>query len=154
MPPRADGRMRRIGLYALVAGVALLGVLPGYLALSPSWRPTAIRLACAAVVVTVCLRVVGVLRRAAAAGQPSIVDESRAASASVVLDERFVRIRDDLTFGTRSQHYFQTHVWPRLVGLGLAGVAAPAGRGRRGRRGPSWSTLDRLLGELERRLVR
>jgi hypothetical protein len=67
------------------------------------------------------------------------------------LDERFIRVRDDIVFGHRSRRYFDTIVWPRLRALAATGLTPPAGRRVFRRLGPPLRTLEHLIAEVERR---
>jgi hypothetical protein len=133
---------------ALVA----LAAMPTYLALSPTWRPVAVRLSCAAAVIAGCVRA---LRWARAAAAPSVVspmDAPAPPAAVPELDARFLALRDDVVYGTRSRRYFDVILRPRLDTLagaeGLPRAADP--RGIR-RRGPSLRAIEELVAEIERR---
>ena len=145
----AERSRTRVAAYALLAVVAALGVIPGYLLVPPDWRPLTVRLACAAVVIVGCVRIVGRVRRASDAEARSPLDEPRPAPRRPVQDERFVRVRDDVVFSTRSRGYFETILWPRLRKLGAP--APPAEHRWPARRGPSLRALERVIAELERR---
>ncbi len=154
----AEAAALRLAARALVAALVILAAIPAYLTLGPTWRAAGIRLACAAVVAAIGVRVVRGIRRAIDEGPPFELDAAPAAPAPPDLDERFVRLRDELRFSVRSQRYFDTVLWPRLVELAGPALAPPPAR-RRGRRdgpsgrgrGPSRDTLERLVAEAERR---
>jgi hypothetical protein len=131
-----------------VAVLVGLAAIPAYLVVAPAWRPLAVRLACAVIVIFGCTRVVGSVRRSIEDDPPSALDAPLPPRRRPVLDERFVRVRDDLVFSRRSRHYFDTFLWPRLRKLGAAEPAPPA---ERRRRGPSLRTLERLIADIERR---
>jgi hypothetical protein len=151
-----DERSRlRLVAYGLLSLLVALAAIPGYLMLDPSWRPVAIRLACAALVIAGCMRIVAGVRRSLEDEPPSALDLPPRPSPRRELNERFVRLRDDLVFSTLSRRYFDTQLWPRLCKLAGGELAAPPpGERRRGRRrGPTMATLDRLIAEIERRRI-
>ena len=139
----------RLGARGLVAALVVLGAIPAYLALGPTWRALTIRLACTAAVVVIGLRVVRGVRRAIDQAPPFELDTVAPAPAPPELDERFLRLRDELRFSVRSRRYFDTVLWPRLVALAGPGLVSPAAA-RRGR-GPSRDTLERLVADAEQR---
>ena len=151
MPSPAERSPFRLFAYGFLMLLALLAVIPGYLVLDATWRARVVRLVSAAAVAVGCLRIVASVRRSLEGREPSPLDVPRPARYRRELDERFLRLRDDLLFSTRSGRYFELHLWPRLVKLagGELGVPPPEGRG--GRRGPSLDALDRVIGEIERR---
>jgi len=65
--------------------------------------------------------------------------------------KRFLRLRDELVFSTRSWRYFDAILWPRMVRLVAPRLLPPAERSRTRRRGPSLSTLEHLITEVEKR---
>jgi hypothetical protein len=139
----------RLAARGLVAALVVLAAMPAYLALGPTWRALTIRLVCTAVVVAIGLRVVRGVRRAIHEAPPFDLDAVAAAPTSPELDERFVRLRDELRFSVRSRRYFDTVLWPRLVALAGPGLVSP-GATRRGR-GPSRDALERLVADAEKR---
>jgi hypothetical protein len=152
MPPRAErSRFRLIG-YAFLSVFVVMAALPAYLLVESSWRPFAMRLAGAAVVAMGCVRLVGFVRRTLEQDTPSALDVPPAAPRPIVLDERFLRLRDDLVFATQSRRYFDLFVWPRLQALG-AGDTPPSEERRsiRRRRGPSLRTLESVIERIELR---
>ena len=64
---------------AVVVALVALAAMPAYLALSPSWRPVAVRLVCAAAVIAGCVRALRWARGAAAPSVVSPLDAPRAA---------------------------------------------------------------------------
>jgi hypothetical protein len=150
MPP-AERSRARVAAWALVAVLAALALIPAYLLVPADWRPLGVRLACALVVIVVCVRTVGRVRRANEADAPSPLDAPRPAPRRPAQDERFVRVRDDVVFSTRSRGYFETILWPRLRKLGATEPPAEAERRWPARRGPSLRTLKRLIADIERR---
>ena len=128
-----------------------LAAIPGYLTLAPSWRPVALRVACALIVIGGCVRLVGRVRHSMDGGAPSVLDTPPPSPRAPALDERFLRLRGALIASTRSRRYFDAILWPRL--LGLAGESLPQPAERRGLRrlGPSLSAVERLIAEAEKR---
>jgi len=129
----------------------MLAAIPGYLVLGPSWRPLAVRAACGVIVVIGCIRVVGSVRRSIEGDPPSALDAPPLAPRRPALDEHFLRLRNDLVFSRGSRRYFDSFLWPRLRRIGGADLPAPAEKRGMRRRGPSLSTLDHLIAEIERR---
>jgi hypothetical protein len=152
--PGARSRLARrlTGLAVIVALLALV-TLPIYLTMSPAWRPTAVRLACAIALVAGCARARRWARDAVLPGGVSPFEAGPAPPASVQLDPAFLRLRDDLVASTRSRRYFDVVLWPRLVALAGPGPALPCPARRRvlGRRGPSLRVLEDLVARVERR---
>jgi hypothetical protein len=152
MSSRAERSPYRLAANGLLAMLLVLAAIPAYLALEPSWRPVTVRLACAAIVIAGCVRVVRGVRRSIEERVVSALDAPARAVSVPELDARFLGLRDELVFSTRSGRYFDAVLWPRLRGLGGADLPRPEDRqGIRGR-GPSLSALDSLVGEIERRV--
>jgi hypothetical protein len=145
---RAEGPRYRLAAYALATAIVFLAAIPGYLMIDPSLRPLILRLAGAAIVIAACVRLVGHVRRSLDADAASALDAPPPAPRAPALDERFLRLRDDLVFSTRSRHYFDAFLWPRLQKLGA--VVAPPVERRRRRRGPSLDAIDRVITGIER----
>jgi len=131
-------------LLALVA-------IPVYLVLDPSWRPLAVRLACALIMAAGCVRAIRRVRRVIGEDVLSALDAPPPPSPAPEMDPRFLRVRDDLVFSTRSRPYFDRVLWPRLLDLAGGSLAPPAERRWFRRRGPSPGALAGLLAEVERR---
>lgn len=148
MPSHTERSPYRLAAYGVLVVLVVLAAIPAYLLVAPAWRPLAVRLACSVIVVFGCTRVVGSIRRSIEDDPPSALDAPPPPPRRPALDDRFVRLRDDLVFSRRSRHYFDTFLWPRLRRLGAADPAPPA---ERRRRGPSLRTLERLIAEVERR---
>ena len=151
MPSPADRSARRLVARGLLAMLLVLVAIPVYLVLAPSWRPIAVRLACAVIVAAGCVRAMRRVRRAIGEYAPSALDAPPPPSPAPELDPRFLRVRDDVIFSTRSRRYFDRVLWPRLLDLAGGSLAPPAERRRFRRRGPSPGALARLLAEVERR---
>ena len=150
MPP-TEWSWRRAGVQILGVGVAGLVALPAYLGISPAWRPTAVRLACAVLAALACGRVVRWARREIGAPPPSALDAPPAPPAPLALDGRFATLRDDVAASARSRRYFDVILWPRLAELADGDLAAPPARPGLRRRGPSLREMERLVAEIERR---
>ena len=135
----------------LVAVVLVLTAIPAYLTLAPSWRPLGVRLVCAALVAAGCVRLIRWVRRSVADDPPSALEAARLRAPAPALDDRFLRLRDEIVFSRRSRRYFDTVLWPRLQKLAGADLPRPAERGGIRRDGPPASTLERLISEVERR---
>jgi len=151
MPPPADRWARRQVARGLLATLLALVAIPVYLVLDPSWRPMAVRLACALIMAAGCVRAIRRVRRAIGGGVASALDAPPPPSPVPELDPRFLRVRDDVVFSIRSRPYFDRVLWPRLLGLAGGSLVPPAERRRFGRRGPSPGALAGLLAEAERR---
>ena len=150
MPSPPERSRYRFAAYALLTAIALLAIIPGYLRLDPEWRPFAVRMAAAVIVIVVCVRVVGSVRRSLEDEAPSALDASSAPPRRPGLDERFIRVRDDVVFSAQSQRYFEAFLWPRLRTLGGGDLQQPPPSRRRSRRGPPLSALERLIARIER----
>ena len=147
---RGERSRYRLAAYALVTAIVLLVAIPGYLLLDPTWRPFALRLAGGALVIAGCTRLIAYVRRATGDDAVSTLDVPPPVPRAPTLDERFLRLRDDLVFSVRSRHYFEAFLWPRLQKLG-ADTAPPPERHRPRRRGPSLGALERVIARIERR---
>jgi len=149
MPPPDERAALRLVARAFVAVLVLLVAIPSYLTLAPGWRPLAGRLACALLVAFGCIRIVRSVR-GAMAGQASALDAPSPRAQPPDLDERFLRLRDELRFSVRSRQYFETILWPQLCRLGPADLPRPAERRRGpGRDGPALSALERIVAAIE-----
>jgi hypothetical protein len=151
MPSPTERSPYRLVGYGFLVVLAVLAAIPGYLTLDPTRRPVAMRLACALIVIVGCARMVGAVRRSIEADAPSALDAPPPAPRPPALDERFLRLRDDLAFSRGSRRYFDVFLWPRLRGLAGADLRAPAERRGILRGGPSWRELEHLIAEIERR---
>jgi len=151
MQPPPERSLGRAAAQAFVAVLLLLGAIPAYVGLSPSWRPVAVRAACALLVVAGCVRVVRAVRSAVGHPPPSPLDAAPAPPPELVLDDRFLRQRDDLVYSARSRRYFDAILWPRIQELAGASLPQPAARRHLRRRGPSLRTLERLIALAETR---
>jgi hypothetical protein len=151
MPPPAERLGVRLVARGFVVVVIVLAAIPAYLTLAPSWRPLAARLACATLVIVAAARVIKSLRRSLGDRAPSLLDAPAPRAQAPDLDERFVRLRDELLFASRSRRYFDTILWPQLCRF--AGRELPRPPARRGLRrdGPSINQLERLIAAVEER---
>ncbi|HEY7038266.1 MAG TPA: hypothetical protein VID28_05410 [Methylomirabilota bacterium] len=153
MPGPARRVARRLAGRAIVAVLLALVALPLYLTISPTWRPTAVRLACATALVIGCARARGWARESVGADAVSPFEAPPPPGLGVQLDPGFLRLRDDLVASTRSRRYFDVVLWPRLTALAGPGPALPRPARRRllSRRGPSLRVLEDLIARVERR---
>ena len=142
---------RRLAGLALLGLIVAGGVMPAYLALSPSWRPIAVRLVCTLAVIAGVIRAVR-WARATAPATESLIDAPMPPTPGPELDQRFLALRDDVLHGTRSRRYFDVILGPRLAALSATQLPdLPPRVGWRRRRGPSLATLSAIVGEIERR---
>jgi hypothetical protein len=151
MPTRAERWGRRLIGAVIVAALLGLVALPTYLSVSPAWRPTAVRLACAVIVVAGCARARRWAREALAPLPVSPFDAPPPPPPVVEMDGRFLRLRDDLVSSTRSRRYFDVVLWPRLCDLAGVELPRPPEQRARLRRGPSLKALGALVALVERR---
>jgi hypothetical protein len=151
MPSPPERSAARIVAHGFLAVLLILAAIPAYLGLSPSWRPVAARAACALLVVAGCMRVVRAVRGSIGPPAPSPLDAPPAPSPPPELDDRFLRLRDDLVYGERSRRYFDAILWPRLLELAGTPLPRPAARRRLRRVGPSLRALERLVTLAEKR---
>jgi hypothetical protein len=151
MPPPDERIVLRVAARGFVALVVVLAAIPAYLTLAPPWRPLAARLACALLVAAGCVRLVRSARGALAGAAGSALDAPDSRAPAADLDERFLRLRDELRFSLRSRQYFETILWRELCRLGGSDLPVPAERRGMGRDGPSLATLERMVSVLETR---
>ena len=152
MPQHPKRSRRRLVGGAVVVALVALAVMPAYLALSPSWRPVAVRLACTAAVIAGCVRALRWARGAAAPSLVSPLDAPAPPAAGPELDARFLALRDDVIYGARSRRYFEVILWPRLGELARSEMLPrPANRRGLRRRGPSLRAIEELVAEIEKR---
>ena len=134
---------------AVLTALVLLGVLPVYVWVEPSWRLLVARLAGAFVLGVALLQ----LRRLAAerveAGGASALDAARwQRGPAPGVPHHFVDLASDVRTALRNRRYFETVLWPRLEALAGRPLARPALR--RGR-GPSLAGLRAAIADIERR---
>jgi hypothetical protein len=151
MPSLADRSARRLVGRGLLAMLLALVAIPVYLALDPTWRPGAVRLACALTVAVGCVRARRGVRRVIGGHAPSALDAPSPPPPMPELDLRFLRVRDDVTFSIRSRPYFDRVLWPRLLDAAGGSLAPPTEHRWIRRRGPSPATLAKLIDEVEKR---
>ena len=150
MPPPDERTALRLVARGFIAMVVVLVGIPSYLTLAPGWRPLAARLACALLVAFFCVRIVRSVR-GSFEGHASALDATPPQAQPPELDERFLRLRDELRFSVRSRKYFETILWPQLCRLG--GDDLPRPPERRGVRsdGPALRELERAVAAVEAR---
>ena len=151
MPPPDERMALRLVARGFVAVLVVLVAIPSYLTLAPSWRPLAARLACAALVAFGCIRIVRSVRGSREGHAPSALDAAAPRAEPPELDERFVRLRDELRFSVRSRQYFDTILWPQLCRLGGANLPQPPERHGVRRDGPALGDLERTVAAIEAR---
>jgi hypothetical protein len=153
MPGPARRLGRRLAGRAVIAMLLALVALPLYLTISPTWRPAAVRLACATVLVVGCARARGWARGSVATDPGSPFEAPPPPAPAAQFDSAFLRVRDDLVASTRSRRYFDVVLWPRLTALAGPGPALPCPPRRPllSRRGPSLGVLEDLIARVERR---
>ena len=144
---------RRLAGRAVLLVLLALAAMPLYLTISPTWRPTAARLACGIALVAGCVRARRRARDAAAAHVPSPFEAWPLPAPAVQLDPAFLRLRDDLVASVRSRRYFDVVLWPKLTALAGSEAALPCPPRRRvlSRRGPALRVLEGLISRLEAR---
>jgi hypothetical protein len=151
MPPPDERIALRFAARGMFAVVGVLAAIPAYLTLALAWRPLAARLACALLVAAACTRLIRSARGSIEGAGASALDVAAPRAQPPELDERFLRLRDELRFGTRSRQYFETILWPDLGRLGGAGLSLPPERRGIRRDGPSLRDLERLVAAIEAR---
>ena len=151
MPPPDERTALRLVARSFVAVLVVLVAIPSYLTLAPSWRPLAARLACAALVAFGCIRMVRSVRGSTEGAAAWALDAASPRAEPPELDERFVRLRDELRFSARSRQYFDTILWPQLRRLGGHDLPAPTERHGVRRDGPPLNDLERIVATIEAR---
>lgn len=141
----------RLAAHGILLGLLALAAIPIYLALDAEWRSLLVRVVCAAAVTVGSIRVVRGVRRTAAEHPPSPVDAPPGAPPTVILDEVFLRRRDELTYSVRSRRYFDAVLWPRLLALAGTHLPPPPRRRWASRLGPSRDMIESLIAQIERR---
>ena len=151
MPSHAERSRYRVLVQGFFVVLLILAAIPVYLTLDPSWRSVAIRLVCAVIVAAGCVRVIRGVRRSIDGSAASSLDAPPRVAPAQELDERFLRLRDELVFSVRSRRYFDAILWPRMLRLAGPSLSPPAERPVTRRRGPALSTLEQLIAEAEKR---
>jgi hypothetical protein len=149
--PIEHPRPLRLAAYCIPLGMLALAAIPIYLAVDAGWRSLLVRLACALAVTMGGFRLVRSVRRAATAHPASPADGPPVAPTTAILDEVFMRRRDELTYSIRSRPYFDAVLWPRLLALAGRPLPVPPQRPWLSRLGPSRAMIERLIAEIERR---
>jgi hypothetical protein len=141
----------RLAAYGIPLGLLALAAIPLYLAVDAGWRSLLIRVICALALAVGSFRVVRSVRRAAADHPISPADGPAGVPPTAILDEVFLRRRDELTYSVRSRRYFDAVLWPRLLALAGRPLPPPPRRPWLSRLGPSRATIEGLIAEIERR---
>jgi hypothetical protein len=149
MPPADERSALRLVARGFVALVIVLAAIPAYLTLAPGWRPLAARLACATLVAAVCVRLVRSVRTSME-GPPSALETPPSRPPAPEVDERFLRLRDELRFSVRSRQYFETILWPQLQRIARTELPPPTERRGWRRDGPPLTSLERVIAAIER----
>lgn len=145
-PPRP----LRLAAYSIPLGLLAVAAIPIYLALDAQWHSTLLRLVCATAVTVGSFRIVRKVRRAAAAHPASTAAAAPVAAPATLLDEVFLRRRDELIYSVRSRRYFDAVLWPRLLTLAGRPLPLPPRRHWCSRLGPSRAIIESLIAEIER----
>lgn len=149
---------RAAGLVATLVVVVALGAAVSLteLFVAQAYRPTAIRLIGALVLLIAVSRVRAIVQASVERRSAWDADETGAdGSDRGAADARASRFDDEIRFSVRSQSYFEHLLWPRLVALARARggspetLAKPPGRALG--RGPSLAALARVIASLEAR---
>jgi hypothetical protein len=146
-------RVAAVAGVLVVVAVLALGVSLIEFLVAPPYRPAAMRLLGAGVLLVALLRVRTLV---ATAIEPTPRwGGGEDAFRPRVSDARFERFHEEVKFSARSQSYFDHMLWPKLVQLARAHAAStrPLDKppGRRFGRGPSMAALARLIAAVERR---
>ena len=131
------------------AGLVLLGVLPVYVWVEPSWRALVARLAGGLVLGVALLQLRRALADRVAAAGASVLDAVRfQRGPEPGVPHHFLNLASDVRTALRNRRYFETALWPRLEALAGRPLARPALR--RGR-GPSLAGLRAVIADIEER---
>ena len=149
--PAEHPRSLRLAGYGIPLGLLALAAIPIYLAVDAGWRSLFVRLVCALAVTMGSFRLVRSVRRAVTVHPTPPYDSLLVAPAPAILDEVFMRRRDELTYSVRSRRYFDAVLWPRLLALAGRPLPLPPRRPWLSRLGPSRAMIERLIAEIERR---
>jgi hypothetical protein len=158
VPPLAPERSRGAGLVAALVVLIALGAAISLteLFVAQEYRPTAIRLIGALVLLIAVSRVRAIVQDSVERRPAWGVDETgEGGSHGRATDARWTRFDDEIRFSTRSQSYFEHLLWPRLVALARSRSASPDTLEKPPRRtfgrGPSLAALARVIASLEAR---
>jgi len=146
---RADPALAGIaGRGLLLAGVVVLGTVPVYVYVEPSWRALVARLAAALVVGVTLLQLRRALVERVARAGASALDEARdRRGPEPGVPHHFRDLVGDVRAGLRSRRYFEQALWPRLAALSSQPPARPPARLGRG---PGVAALREALDAIER----
>lgn len=132
----------------LLAAIVLLGTVPVYVYVEPSWRALVARLAAALVAGVAVLQLRRALVARLARGGGSALDEARARRGPEPgVPHHFRELRDDVRAALRSRRYFEEALWPRLAAFASRPLARPPVRLGRG---PSLAGLRQALDAIEK----
>jgi hypothetical protein len=154
----APERSRAAGLVATLVVVAALGAAVSLteLFVAQGYRPTAIRLIGALVLLVAVSRVRAIVQACVERRPAWGIDETgEGGPVGPATDARAARFHDEIRFSARSQSYFEHLLWPRLVALARSRGGSPdtleKPSGRAFGRGPSVAALARVIASLEAR---
>jgi hypothetical protein len=154
----APERSRAAGLVATLVVVAALGAAVSLteLFVAQGYRPTAIRLIGALVLLVAVSRVRAIVQACVERRPAWGIDETgEGGPVGPATDARAARFHDEIRFSARSQSYFEHLLWPRLVALARSRGGSPdtleKPPGRAFGRGPSVAALARVIASLEAR---
>src|SRR5262245_29753482 len=105
MPRPADLRPQRLAGRGFLLALVALAAMPSYFALDPTWRPAALRLASAAIVLVASARALGWARGLARRESESPLDAALPEAPEPELDPRFLGLRDDIAYSAKSRRY-------------------------------------------------
>jgi hypothetical protein len=149
---------RAAGLVATLVVVAALGaaVSLAELFVAQGYRPTAIRLIGALVLLIAVSRVRAIVQACVERRPAWGADETGEGGPNRgAADAHAARFDDEIRFSVRSQSYFEHLLWPRLVALARTRGGSPEALekppGRTLGRGPSLAALARVIASLEAR---
>jgi len=146
--------------YLLFLGILVLAMTPIYFYAEPSHRSMMVRLGSALFLAVVLIHLRRLVQEQLDAQLPSAFEAAlHRAQPEPVLAPLFLKLRDEVRFSARSQAYFAHVLWPRILrllttlraGQRLAAAAEMPGGRRLLRRGPSLTTLQDLITEIEER---
>jgi hypothetical protein len=148
--PLEHPRPLRVAASGIPLALLALTAIPIYLAVDYQWRSLLVRLVCATAVTVGGFRLVRSVRRAVTDHPASPADARPVARPAVILDEIFLRRRDELAYSVRSRRYFDAVLWPRLSALARRPLPLPPRRRWLSRLGPPRATIERLIADIER----
>ena len=146
---RADRTLPGIAARCLLlAGVVLLGTVPVYVYVEPSWRALVARLASALVVGIALLQLRRALVERLARDRASALDDARSRPGPEPgVPHHFRDLTSDVRAALRSRRYFEEALWPRLAAFASRPLVRPPTRLGRG---PRLADLREALDAIEK----